>query len=389
MSGKIKSLKERQSELDGKGESEDLSAAEIEELHVVSSDIHSLSRANTSIAWQQSRVHWLREGDANSKYFHSVLLGCRRRNHLHSIVVDGTEIEGVIPVRQAVFSHFENHFKRCGSERIALHNLTFQTLSYAEGGGLTRPFSLEEVKAAVWDCDSYKSLGPDGVNFGFFKDFWGVLQQDIMRFMVEFHRNGKLSRGINSTFIALIPKIDHPRNLNDYRPISLVGSIYKVLAKVLANRLRQVIGSVVASEQSAFVQNRQILDGILIANEVVDEASRLKKELLLFKVDFEKAYDSVDWGYLDAVMERMSFPVLWRKWINECVSTATASILVDGSPTDEFPLERGLRQGDPLSPFLFLLAAEGLSIIIKSVVARNIFEGYKVGAPASVPVTHL
>lgn len=106
-------------------------------------------------------------------------------------------------------------------------------------------------------------------------------------------------------------------------------------------------------------------------------------------MDFEKAYDSVDWGYLDAVMERMSFPVLWRKWIKECVSTATASILVNGSPTDEFPLERGLHQGDPLSPFIFLLAAEGLNIIIKSVVARNIFEGYKVGAPASVPVTHL
>ena len=153
--------------------------------------------------------------------------------------------------------------------------------------------------------DSYKSPGPDGVNFGFLKDFWVEMHQDIMRFMVEFHRNGKLSKGINSTFIALIPKIDNPRKLNDYRPISLVGSIYKVLAKVLANRLWQVIGSIVAEEQSTFVQKSQILDGILIANEVVDEASRSKKELLLFKVDFEKAYDSVDWGYLNAVMERM------------------------------------------------------------------------------------
>lgn len=133
-----------------------------------------------------------------------------------------------------------------------------------------------------------------------------------------------------------------------------MGSICKVLAKVLANRLCQVIGTVVSEEQSAFVRNRQILDGILIANEVVDEASRLKKELLLFKVDFEKAYDSVDWEYLDSVMERMSFPVLWRKWIKECVSTATASVLVNGIPTDEFPLERGLRQGD--LPFSFFVS---------------------------------
>jgi len=177
-------------------------------------------------------------------------------------------------------------------------------------------------------------------------------------FVSEFHHNGKLVKGINSTFIVLIPKVDNPQRLNDFRPISLVGSMYKIMAKLLANRLRMVISSVVSETQSAFVKNRQILDGILIANEVVGEARKFKKELLLFKVDFEKAYDSVDWGYLDSVMEGMSFPVLWRKWIRECVGTATTSVLVNGCLTDEFHLHRGLRQGDPLSPFLFLIAAD-------------------------------
>ncbi|GAU50553.1 hypothetical protein TSUD_281270 [Trifolium subterraneum] len=251
------------------------------------------------------------------------------------------------------------------------------------------PFSEAEVKSDVWDCDSYKITGSDGINFGFIKDFWAELRGDIMRFISEFHRNGKLTMGINFTFIALIPKIDSLQRLNDFRPISLVGSLYKILAKVLANRLRLVIGSVISESHTAFVKDRQIPDGILIANEVVDEARKSKKELMLFKVDFEKAYDSVDWGYLDDVMGRMSFPTLWRKWIKECVSTATASVLVNGSPTDEFPIKRGLRQGDPLSPFLFLLAAEGLNVLMEVVVAQNLFKGYNIGERDFVSVSHI
>ncbi|CAJ2648490.1 unnamed protein product [Trifolium pratense] len=110
---------------------------------------------------------------------------------------------------------------------------------------------------------------------------------------------------------------------------------------------------------------------------------------MLFKVDFKKAYDSVDWGYLDDVMGKMSFPTLWRKWIKECICTATASVLVNGSPTDKFPLERGLRQGDPLCPFLFLLAAEGLHVLMEAMVDYNLFTGYSVGNIVPVSVSHL
>lgn len=131
------------------------------------------------------------------------------------------------------------------------------------------------------------------------------------------------------------------------------------------------------------------MDGILVANEVVDEAKKLKKDLLLFKVDFEKAYDSVDWKYLDDVMGKMSFPTLWRKWMRECVTTASAAVLVNGSPTEEFSLARGLRQGDPLSPFLFLLAAEGFHIMMDSLITHNIFTGYKVGRDHNVSISHL
>jgi hypothetical protein len=298
-------------------------------------------------------------------------------------------MEGVQPVRHAVFAHFSSHYQALNVDRPMIDDLNFQTLSFAEGSGLIKPSSVEEVKDAIWDCDSFKSPGPDGINFGFIKDFWTDIKDDIMRFVTEFHRNGKLTKGINSTFIALIPKVDNHQSLNDFRPISLVGSLYKILAKLLANRLRQVIGSVISETQSAFVKNRQILNGILIANEVVDEARKNRKELMMFKVDFEKAYDSVDWGYLDLVMGKMCFPTLWQKWIKECVSTAKASVLVNGSPTEEFSLGRGLRQGDPLSPFLFLLAVEGLNVLMKAMVDAELFRGCQVGLGDSVALSHL
>jgi hypothetical protein len=134
-----------------------------------------------------------------------------------------------------------------------------------------------------------------------------------------------------------------------------VGCLYKIVAKVLANRLQMVVGKVVSETRTTFVKNRQILDGLLIANEPVDEAKKLNKELLLFRVDFEKTYESVDWKYLDVVMSRMEFPTLWRKWIKECVGTTSASVLVNGSLTSEFSLHRGCVKGIPylLSSFFW------------------------------------
>jgi len=162
-----------------------------------------------------------------------------------------------------------------------LRNVQFRTLSYREGAGLIKPFLIEEVKTAVWDSDNFKCPSPDGISLGFIKKIWEILKDDLLRFLHEFHRNGRLSKGINSTFIALILKVDSPQCLNESHPISLVGSMYKILVKVLENRLRSVIGSVVLDSQSAFIKGRHILDGIPVANGIVDEASRHKKELLL------------------------------------------------------------------------------------------------------------
>ncbi|GJX11722.1 putative RNA-directed DNA polymerase, eukaryota, reverse transcriptase zinc-binding domain protein [Tanacetum coccineum] len=184
-----------------------------------------------------------------------------------------------------------------------------------------------------------------------------------------------LPNGCNASFVVLIPKKNDPLSFSDYRPISLIGCVYKVISKLLSSRLARVIDSVVGPNQSAFIEGRQILDGCLIANEIIRMASLENQKLLLFKVDFEKTFDSVNWKFLLSVMRQMGFGLKWRKWIYSCLSSASISVMINGSPSKEFKMERGLRQGDPLSPFLFLLVAEALQVTILETCSVGLYNG--------------
>ena len=141
----------------------------------------------------------------------------------------------------------------------------------------------------------------------------------------------------------MIPKKNGAEDIRDFKPISLVGSIYKLLAKVLANRLKSVLGGVVSESQNAFVAGRQILDAVLVANECIDSRIKEGKGGVICKLDIEKAYDHVDWGFLEYTLERMGFGAKWRKWIHFCVSTVRFSVLVNGCPAGFFQSFRGLR----------------------------------------------
>ncbi|KAJ0493102.1 putative RNA-directed DNA polymerase [Helianthus annuus] len=174
----------------------------------------------------------------------------------------------------------------------------------------------------------------------------------------------------------------------DFRPISLVGSVYKIIAKLLANRLKPVMDPLISQTQSAFVGSRNILDGPLIVSELVTWAKKRKVKMLIFKVDFEKAYDSLNWKFLFKVMEYMGFPDKWVNWIKGCLRSAKGSVLVNGSPTAEFKFKRGLRQGDPLSPFLFILAMQVLDMFMKRALSLGLFHG--INLPNGGPVvSHL
>ncbi|GJX20047.1 RNA-directed DNA polymerase, eukaryota, reverse transcriptase zinc-binding domain protein [Tanacetum coccineum] len=198
---------------------------------------------------------------------------------------------------------------------------------------------------------------------------------------------GEISNGCNSNFISLIPKILDANMVKDFRPISLIGSLYKIITKILANRLVGVLGDLVNEVQSAFVVDRQILDGPFILDEVLQWCRRKKKHALIFKVNFEKAFDSVRWDFVDDVLNKFGFGKRWRTWIQSCLRSSRGSILVNGSPTEEFQFFRGLKQGDPLSPFLFILIMKSLHISFQRVVDAGMFTRIKINS--MVNLSHL
>lgn len=331
--------------------------------------------------FHKSRFKWIKEGDENSRFFHSIVNWRRKMNSVRGLHIQGSWVEDTTVVKNEIKRFFEKRFMEEENQcKISFEGLDFNTLNELQAAKLVEIFFEEEIKEAVWDCEGNKCPGPDGYNFSFIKACWGSLKEDVCRMMREFHANGVIPRGGNASFIVLIPKVENSQQLNHYRPISLVGCCYKILAKLLSKRLKVVLPCLIDEGQLAFLGGRNILDSVLVANETVDEVKKRKKSCLIFKADFEKAYDSVRWKFLYEILGIMKFLARWIRWIKKCVETPMIFVLVNGSPTGEFKMRKGLRQGDPLAPFLFLVVAEGLAALMRSAVAKRRFEGTKVGA---------
>ncbi|GJR81334.1 RNA-directed DNA polymerase, eukaryota [Tanacetum coccineum] len=269
--------------------------------------LQEMEKLQSMEAAQKAKIKWAIEGDENSKYYHGILNKKRSQLTIRGILVEGSWIDSPNIVKNEFLSHFKKRFDKPQRRRTHI-NMTFpHMITSDQNTDLESDVTREEIKRAVWDCGIDKSPGPDGFTFVFYLRFWNVIEKDMVKAVRFFFNYGSFLKGGNSSFIALIPKNPDANMVMDFRPISLIGSLYKIIAKILANRLVVVLGDIVNEVQSAFVADRQILDGPFILNEVVQWCKAKKKQAMIFKVDFEKAYDSVRWDYLDEVMKKFGF----------------------------------------------------------------------------------
>jgi len=339
---------------------------------------------------QRAKTHWYRDGDLNTKFFHAAATSKKKVNKILSLETnEGICITDDGGMRFTVKNYFEEFFEGHESVRSPVINMLNQVIDNEDNAQLTVPFCREDFKEAMFSMQPDKCPGPDGFNPGFYQHFWSVCSDDIFNECCEWMNEGQFPPSLNSTNTALIPKGTEQKTMKDWRPIALCNVLYKLLSKVLANRLKKILHKCIADSQSAFVPGRSILVNALVAIELVHymkTKTKGKEKSVALKLDISKAYDRIDWAYLKDVMNKMGFSGKWIQWIMMCVETVDYSVILNKEIVGPIIPGRGLRQGDLLSPYLFILCAEGLSVLIRIAGNRGDLQGVCRIAPR---VSHL
>ncbi|GER38041.1 retrotransposon protein [Striga asiatica] len=332
----------------------------------------------------KARVNWLKEGDRNTRFFQASVRQRRTMNGLQNLVrVDGSRCVGKQDTVEELSGYFDCLFK---SSNPLVDNCDLSgipvSITKDMNKSLTREVSESEIKTALWDMDQHKAPGYDGMSPAFFQTSWPSIKTELCDAVKTFFQKGKMPKHLNHTVITLIPKKKIPQFLPDHRFISLCTVVYRIIAKILANRLKNVLHHCIDHAQSAFIPGRQIIDNVVIANECLhflNSKRSGKDKFMAIKLDMAKAYDQLEWNFLAKVLNKMGFCACFTSWILACVCSSSFAFNVQGSVLRYVVLTRGLRQGDPLSPYLFVLISEALSNLIKQACQLRLFSGVKIG----------
>lgn len=256
---------------------------------------------------------------------------------------------------------------------------------------LLAPYSDSEIKKALFQMHPSKSPGPDGMSPFFYQKYWEVVKHDVCLAVRYFLTTSCLFRQSNFTHLTLIPKVKEPKQALDLRPIALCNVVYQIASKVLANRLKIILPQIISPLQSAFVPGRLISDNTLVATEIAHFMHKLRRQkegFFSLKLDISKAYDRLEWSFLEAILPKLGFARNWIDLILCSLKFVSYAILVNGEPEGYIVPSRGIRQGDPLSPYLFILCVEGLSAMITRSTSEGLINGITV-CPGAPVIHHL
>ncbi|GKE63428.1 protein LAZ1 [Tanacetum coccineum] len=294
---------------------------------------------------QKSKIKWLKVGDSNSYYFHKSIKNRNQRSQINAILGSNN----MVITKAGVTDVFVNHYQmflgnNMVSDELNVEGLFTKKVSEVSANHMIRDVSNEDIKRAMFDIEDDRAPGLDGYTSAIFKKGWNIVGVDICNAFRDFFSNGQTLKENNHTFIALVPKVITPLKVNDYRPISCCNVIYKCISKIITNRIVNGIKEVVSDNQSAFVLGRHISDNILFTQELMHNYHRNRgPPKCAFKIDIQKAYDT----------------------IMACVTSTSFSLSINGDVQGFFKGKRVLLQGDPLSPYLFTLVMEVLTLILR------------------------
>lgn len=272
------------------------------------------------IFWRQwSKQLWLQAGEKNTIFFHSACNNRRRTNRIQRLKDgEGHWYDWENGLHELIKSYYQNLFTASATQAGSILNCISRTISEEQNSRLLSPIVEEEVRCAIFQMHPDKAPGPDGMTPTFFQKHWKIVDHDIVKLVQEFFRTCEIMKELNETNIVLIPKKKNPTCLAELRPIALCNVIMKIVTKVLANRLKPVLDSVISNSQSAFLPGRLISDNIMVSFEVMHYLKRKKfgKEgYMALKLDMSKAYDRVEWVFLRSILLKMGFSNWWTHLI--------------------------------------------------------------------------